>query len=105
MFLIGVTWQASFTSIIANESNKIDSISQLLEELYERMVNEGMLVALTLHTPIFRDEQRILIGYSEPLGVRAIGRDHLCLREIQGGAEIITCIPFSNIAGIDYINN
>jgi len=105
LFLIGITRPSYLTSAIADEPNVRDSMSQLLEALHERMANEGILVALTLHTPIFRDEQRILISYSTPLGITGIGIDHICLREIQGSAETITCIPFSNIAGIDYINN
>jgi hypothetical protein len=88
--------------------DEVSDFYTFLRGLHQRMQNDGVLITLTLITPFETSQHSVTIGYGYDnitTSISEIGKDYLCLREIEGGAEIITCIPFTNIAAVDYINN
>jgi hypothetical protein len=100
--------QTNWVNEAKAEDEEIGQFATLIQDLQTRVEDEGLLISLTLHTPISNGVRRVTVGegYAEiTTSVYDIGLDYLCLREIQGSAEVITCLNYDNIAGIDYINN
>ena len=93
----------------AQEHQSLRSFSELFETLHTRMLEEELLVTIILHAPLADSgENYITIGYGYDdinITIQEIGSNFFCIREVRGGAELITCIPFSNIAGVTYVNN
>jgi hypothetical protein len=92
----------------AQAQDSLRNLEELFSAVHNRMQDEGLLVTIALKVPIEGTIDNITIGYGYEdthISIYEIGNDYFCTRTIQGGAEIIRCIPFSNISGITYINN
>ena len=97
-------------TVLAYTLSQPDSrnLRQLLSTLDTRMQSEGLLLSVSLTIPLLDGTRDFTLGYGYDdinLFIHEIGDDFFCLREIKGAAETITCIPFSNVASIFFINN
>lgn len=108
IFFAVITVTVSLNVPSTYAQSEFQDFTELFSAIHDRMQNEGLLLTIILNTPIAEDSETITVGYGYndiQVSISEIGDDYFCTREISGGAELINCIPFSNIAGMTYINN
>ncbi len=85
------------------------TLKLLLERLETRMENEsGFLITFQFVVPLAEGEDSWTIGSPTDENrtyISEVGNDYLCLTETEGAAVLTRCIPFSNIASINYLEN
>lgn len=102
--------RSEFSNIQAQEVSP-KTMSQLLVELNNRIKEEpGFGIGFSFVKPLLDDEFMWSIPFSDrEFGLERwigdVGEDFICFFELAGQAEIVRCTPFSNIAGITYLNN
>ncbi len=109
VFVIAFGWQSqTYPALKAQEREA--TFKSVLEELNQRIANEGLLITLMLNSPVEGEGNLITVGIgntTDEISIRidAIGEDYVCLREIRGVALLIRCIPFSSIQSVTYLAN
>lgn len=100
-----------YTVLSTATSATSGNLQTMFETLRMKIEDEEWLVTLSLYKAVNSLGTEILLGgfnYPEietPIAIHSIEIDHICLQEMRGQAEFVTCIPYSNVAGLFYLNN
>ncbi len=103
-FVILGTMTQSQPVVQAGSSN----LKALLEQLNKEVKAGKQIVLLQFIKPIADIENLWTIGDPKDktrLHISQIGDDYLCLTETSGQAVLTRCVPFNNIASINYLEN
>ena len=80
-------------------------LSDLIFELNEQVKTEiGFFFTITLKMPPNEYLSVLDIGAEEEYIISEIGTDFICVVSPTEGISAITCIPFSNISTISFVN-
>jgi hypothetical protein len=97
-----ITANSSSSSVDAQES---DLQSLILDLQHKSTLREEFIFSIVLAHPPNSQFLEATIGSDDGFVISDIGKDYVCVVRVAGAALPNTCIPFSNISNINYLEN